>query len=184
MTTFVKNNKALVMLNKVNLSLAYLISQLETYGTIGKVMLVAILSTILSPLIYSAQRFIDVNVDYVLLWFIFLLADMVTGLMKHWKTKTISFRDFMLKTMEKVFVSFCGLSVFSAFALSFASESFIEHYLIMFGQISISVYIGGSALTNMYVITRGKFPPIAFMERLKNFNKDGVIEGLTKNKND
>ena len=182
MITFAKNNRLLDMLNKINLSLAYLIEQLENYGVLGKVMLVAIFATLISPLVYSAQRFIDLNIDYVLLWFIFVLSDMVTGLWKHWKTKTISFRDFILKTMEKVFVSFCGLSVFSAFALSFATDSFIQHYLMLFGQISISVYIGGSALTNLYVITSGKFPPIAFMERLKNFNKDGVIEGLTKNK--
>lgn len=182
MITFAKKNRLLDMFNKINLSLTYLIEQLENYGVLGKVMLVAIFTSFLSPFVYSAQRFVDINIDYVLLWFIFVLSDMVTGLAKHWKNKTVSFRDFALKTIEKVFVSFCGLSIFSAFALSFATDSFIEHYLMLFGQISISVYIGGSALTNLYVITSGKFPPIAFMERLKNFNKDGVIEGLTKNK--
>ena len=167
-------------LNKLNLSLSLLIDSLSQFGFIGKLLFIAILATILSPLVYGLQRITDANVNYILIWFILVMSDMFTGLWKHWKNKTISFRDFALKTIEKVFVSFVGLSIFSAFALSFAHDGFIEKYLILFGQISVSVYIGGSALTNLYVISSGKFPPVAFMERLKNFNKDGSIDNLTK----
>lgn len=157
-----------------------LIDRLSVFGTMGKLMLVMIISFTVSPIFYSIQRFCEVNLQYAVIWFVLVLADMVTGFSKHWKTHTISFRDFCLKTMEKVFVSFCGLAIFTAFSMSFVSGTVVSEYIVLFGQISVSIYIGGSALTNLYVLTSGRFPPIAFMERLKNFNKDGSIHNLTK----
>lgn len=167
-------------LNKINLSLSLLIEKFAEFGSLGKMLLVFIFSTFLSPFIYGIERFIDGNVSYVVVWAVLLTADSATGIMKHWIAHTFSAQDFFIKATIKTFVSFCGLMVFSAFAFSFSEKSFAEEYLLLFGRIAVSVYVGESALVNMYIITGKKFPPIAFMERLKNFKEQGSFDSFTK----
>ena len=44
------------------------------------------------------------------------------------------------------------------------------------------IYVGGSAFKNLHVITKGKFPPTSFMNRMKGFNNDLSISNFTKEK--
>ena len=173
----------LTCLNKINLTLAIIIDNFAEYGTFGKILLIFLFTTPISLIVFivlGIDRFINGNGDYIVIWFVLLISDTTSGILKHWMKHTFSGKDMFIKAMLKTFVSFCGLMIFTSFATIFATGSYAETYILLFGKVAVAVYIGESALVNLYTITGKKFPPIAFMERLKNFKEDGSIDNLLK----
>jgi len=46
------------------------------------------------------------------------------------------------------------------------------------GQIACFIYVGGSGLKSCFYISKGKFPPIGFMRRMKNFEETFEISKM------
>jgi len=123
------------------------------------------------------------DADFFRVIMLFLFADLVLGVWKHWEQKTFDWKRLYTGFIEKVFVSLIGMVMFNAVAgiKEFQEIQTLESWFVLTGKMMNLFYIGGSAFSSMYVITGGKFPPIGFMKRLKSFNETLNINELTKN---
>ena len=123
------------------------------------------------------------DTEFMAILVLCLISDMILGVWKHWKLCTFDFKELYTGVATKTAVSFLGMVIFNAFAsiMNVIPELYIGFMLI--GKVANLVYVGGSALNSMYVITGGKFPPVAFMDRLKKFNTtlDVSVFKATKN---
>lgn len=104
-----------------------------------------------------------------------LSIDLVIGIIKYVKLFQFSFREMLLGFIVKVFVAFGGMVLFLSFAG--LEEGWASEWFTLVAKFTVLLYPAGSALTNMYVITNGKFPPLEFMKRLKWF--DGMVTPST-----
>lgn len=143
-----------------------------------------ILAVGLSPIILFFQQTLEIGMGETLFLQIMLIAlvsDLASGIVKHLKLKTFDFTALFIGFLIKVFVSFLGMVLINSFAAIDTSEFFTDWILII-GMTLNFIYVGGSAFKNLHVITKGKFPPTSFMNRMKGFNNDLSISNFTKEK--
>lgn len=121
--------------------------------------------------------------EFIKILVLFLLIDLVCGIWKHWKNRTFDFKQLYFGLLTKVGISFLGMVLFNALSSVDDLEAIptINSWLLLVGKIMNLVYVGGSAFSSMYIITGGKFPPVAFMNKLKKFNETLDISELSKN---
>ena len=158
---------------------------LEYGSLIQRVKGSVILSVLFSPIAYIL-RLLDFYVltdkSFVEILFVFLLIDMTTGVWKHLKLKDFSPKSLFMGMLEKVFISMIAMVLFNAMGHIQGLENNPQalDYFKLTGKLINASYIFGSALTSCYVITGGKFPPLGFMKRVKNFNATGQVDDLVK----
>jgi hypothetical protein len=123
------------------------------------------------------------NKTFIVLLFSAFIVDVLCGMWKHLKCKDFSFRELLTKALTKIGITFMAMVLFNAMAgIEGVGESGVKVYLLLVGKLMNLFYISGSAFNNMYYITGGKFPPIAWMDKMKEFDKTLDIEKL-KSKN-
>lgn len=117
---------------------------------------------------------------------ILFICDLFSGIIKHWKLKTLSFTEMSVKFLIKMVVSLIFMVVFNLWASIplFAKHEDVASYFLLIGQLANGIYIGGSVFRNLHVITNGIFPPMSIMERTKDFNKTLDVTSLIKNKDE
>jgi hypothetical protein len=149
-----------------------------------KILLCLFLSIAASPIAYVIDYYSGIicdNKKFIVLVFSAFLVDVACGIWKHLKAKDFSFRELMTKAMTKIAISFLAMVLFNALAgMEGIDESGIKVYLLMIGKLMNLIYLSGSAFNNIYFITEGKFPPIAWMNRMKNFNETLNPEKITQ----
>ena len=55
---------------------------------------------------------------------------------------------------------------------------FFKSYFSVLVQLMVILYPSATALTNMSVVTGGKFPPSGLLKKIKNFEKTGDLDSL------
>lgn len=112
------------------------------------------------------------DLEFVRVLAMCLVLDLLMGVWKHLKLHTFDFKECYTGFLTKVFISIVGMLLFNALSSINELEQLpaINGYLLLVGKIMNIVYLGGSALSSMYVVSGSKFPPVAFMKRLKKFN--------------
>lgn len=110
-----------------------------------------------------------------------LIADLTTGIAKHFINKTIDLFKMLFGFIKKIGVSLTGMALFNALSAIEAGDTYTEWVKVV-GMVLVYVYVGGSASTNLYVITGGKFPPLSFMKRLDRFNQNLDVKELISTK--
>lgn len=117
---------------------------------------------------------------------VLLIIDLATGVWKHLLQRDFCWRRLYTGFLQKLVISFLGMTVFNVLGnLQELSEmDGLRAYLILCGKLVNIFYVGGSAFNNMFIITGGKFPPVGWMERMKNFNRTADIGQLTTSHED
>jgi len=125
------------------------------------------------------------NYSYIAFVFVAIIFDHALGTWVHGLIK----RDFSIKKniigffTKTVLVIIVGIIV-EGMTEIMVHDNIIKDYFSLIARLMVFIYPAGSALMNCAVITNGKFPPIGFMERMKNFNKDLSINNFKEEKNE
>jgi hypothetical protein len=128
-------------------------------------------SAVLKILEYTQDVFIN-NLIFILLIFFVYVIDIGFGIAKHLKLNDFSFRALLLHAMLKIYIGFGAMLIFNAFGFVLQEDAtIIKTYFVMVGKLLTMTYYAGSAFNSMSVLTNGKFPPISWMKRMREFNK-------------
>jgi hypothetical protein len=139
----------------------------------------AIIAAMLAIVEYYKLIIIE-NKTFIILIFSAFVCDVILGMWKHLKAKDFSFKELFTKALTKIAISFLAMVLFNAMAgVEGIGETPIKMWLLMVGKILNLTYISGSAFNNMYFITDKKFPPYAWISRMKEFNKTLDTSKLT-----
>lgn len=117
--------------------------------------------------------------------FIALTIDHILGTYVHWSIK----RDFSLKKnfqglLQKGFSVVAGYVLLEMIHQIVKDVDFIAIYFKVLVQLMVLLYPSGSAMVNLSLITKGKFPPIGWMNKLEKFNTDMDLETFKTTKKD
>jgi len=109
-----------------------------------------------------------------------IIADHLLGSIKHFFYD----KDFSLKKngtglLIKVGMVVIGGFLFEGLKVIVDHDSILKDYLIIVTRLIVFLYPAGSAFGNMSVITNGKIPPKAFMDKVGNFQKNLNPKELT-----
>lgn len=162
-----------------------LFAHLEYGDMLTKVKATVTLTLLFNPLIWllsKVNEYVIPDKKFIEILFILFMADLTTGMWKHWKEHNFSFKELYTHLLQKVFVSIVGMTLFNTLAQldSGGDAKVIVDYFKLVGKVFNALYVGGSAFSNLYIITGGKFPPVGFMKRLKKFNESADVTDLTK----
>ena len=145
----------------------------------------ALASSPFAYLIGFVTDWFSLNSGYVIFVFIAIIIDHLVGSWVHAFIK----RDFSMK--RNIFGFFT--KTFLAIAVGVLAEGigyimgvgfFVTDYFNTLSRLMVFIYPAGSALMNVSIITKGAFPPTAWMERIKNFSKDMDLKHLKEDKKD
>lgn len=125
------------------------------------------------------------NLIYVLGVLACIAFDHALGSYVHWKIK----RDFSLKENAKgliLKISLCGISIvmFDIIGSIVKEVSLVYDYLNIVTKLVVILYPAGSAFMNMSEISNGKFPPKAWLRKIKNFNTNLDLSNFKEKENE
>lgn len=115
------------------------------------------------------RTMLDGEKEFIALLTVALLIDLLVGAMKYLKLHQFSFKDMLFGLIIKVVVAYGGVMLFLMFAS--LDDGWVAEWFTLVSKFTILLYPAGSALSNMYILTEKKFPPIGFMKRLKSFEE-------------
>jgi len=154
-------------------------------GTIiSKFKSVFILSLIASPLgiIENITNWINENGGYIFFVLMAIAIDHILGSAVHLFIKNdFSIKKNLIGLVSKISLVFLVGILFEGFQFIYKKEDLLTQYLTVITRLMVFLYPAGSAFMNCAIITKGKFPPIGWMEKISKFNKTLNIEQL-KNK--
>lgn len=156
---------------------------------IYKVMFSIIFSVCIVPIMYLGELFnvyFLFDIQFIEIVIIFITGALIMGAWKHWRLKTFSHTRLLLGLIEQTLIVTIAMITLNAFTLLNElkhSEDAVKYFNLVW-KLAILVYLGISIAKSMTIITNGKFPPIGFIRRMKNFNSSLEISDLTTNKND
>lgn len=133
------------------------------------------LAAAFSPIAYVTEKIMHwslANETYI--WFVFvaIVVDHYLGTILH-----LIKRDFELKKNAIGLITKISLVVAMGFLFEGVNEivqedSFVKSYLIITLRLTVFMYPAGSAFTNSSILTKGKFPPIGWMNKFKKFQEN------------
>lgn len=152
----------------------------------AKVKASILLGATFSPLAFIIQHITDwyiTNQGTIYLFFGAIIVDWISGIWKHLKKKTFSWKLNGLGLLVKI-----GMVVFGSFLAEsmphfLGDNNIVTTSLITILRLSIFMYPAASAWMNMSVISNGKFPPKKWIDKLESFNKNLNIKELTDDNN-
>ncbi len=145
-----------------------------------------LLSVASSPFVFAIEKLTDwytTNFAYLSFVAVAIILDHILGSWVHAFVK----KDFSLKKniyglFAKAFLIVAVGILIEGFKHILGGENFIADYFNLLCRLMVFIYPAGSALMNCSLITKGRFPPTSFMERLTRFNKDMDINVFGKSK--
>ena len=141
------------------------------------------LALAISPIAYFAGKIADwtmMNEAYVVFVLMAIAIDHFLGTIIHFFIK----RDFSIKKniiglLVKIgMVVSIGLLFEGINEMMKQDESFIISYFVVVLRLTVFMYPAGSAFMNSAIITKGKFPPIGWMNKLKKFQENLNLNDL------
>lgn len=113
-----------------------------------------------------------------------LLINTIVGAVRHWETGTFNLWDCMVKTLLTMFVMFSLYAMFEMIRYSIG-ESFVGDVFRSTIQAMTLLYPTSKVAKNIFLLTKGKYPPSFLMKKLYDFDKSGDLGqlfGVTKDK--
>jgi hypothetical protein len=148
-----------------------------------KLVFLTIFGTLIGALAYLSDYYKGIlleNKSFVALFLMAYVSDVVMGIWAHLKKKDFSFTELFIKGLTKIAVSFVAMTLFNAIAgVEGVDDTGIKIYLLLVGKLMNLFYLAGSAFNNMYYVTDKQFPPLAWMKKVKEFNKTLDPKDLT-----
>ena len=153
----------------------YLLGILHTGSLLMKLKSSITLAIILSPITWVLDRLCSWHLDnheYVSFVVGAIAIDHFLGTIYHAFYK----RDFSIKKnlggllVKLVIVVTVGY-LFEGLNTLMVHDSILKDYTVMVLRLMVFLYPASSAFGNSYVMTGRKFPPVGFMDKLKQFNQ-------------
>jgi len=114
-----------------------------------------------------------------------LAIDHVLGSYVHWKVHNdFTFKENLKGLITKLSILLVGFITLSVVNKVLEPIEFFKSYFSVLVQLMVILYPGSSALTNMSVLTGGKFPPSGLLDKIKNFHNSGDIDDLKSKKDE
>jgi len=128
-----------------------------------------------SPIAYFIEKVTHwtlINETYVVYVFGAIMVDHIIGSILH-----IIKKDFCLKKNIFGFLIKVGLVIAVGFLFEgineiVKEESFVKNYMVIVLRLSVFLFPAGSAFMNSSDITKGVFPPIGWITKIKSFQKN------------
>ena len=148
-----------------------------------KLLYSAMFTIMLSPFVYIFDFVRDFLIPekYFFQTVIFLcLADVGMGILKSIKLRRFSMLVLVVGLATKLGVSYIAIQIFQAFSSpqEFINSPDARNYFVLTWKLLIMTYPALSAFNNIFYVSNKKFPPLWWMMRMQNFNKDGNVEKL------
>ena len=148
-----------------------------------KLLYSAMFTIMLSPFVYIFDFVRDFLIPekYFFQTVIFLcLADVGMGILKSIKLRRFSMLVLVVGLATKLGVNYIAIQIFQAFSSpqEFINSPDARNYFVLTWKLLIMTYPALSAFNNIFYVSNKKFPPLWWMMRMQNFNKDGDIEKL------
>lgn len=142
------------------------------------------LSLMISPLTWVMDKLLHwqlQNESYVGFVVGAIVVDHLLGIIYH----AFYARDFSMKKnisglLRKLVIVVTVGYLFEGLDHLMTADSILKDYTVMVLRLMVFLYPAGSAFTNSYLITGKKFPPLAFMTKLKEFSKSATINNNAK----
>lgn len=162
-------------MKKIISTFEYLSSTYE-YGTmLLKINISIILSIFTSTIVFfttTVKGYFIKDASFVVLMVFLMFADALFGMIKHYKLNNFSFKDLFFKFMIKLIMTFISMAIFNSFSEIKDIDSLgIDKWISLLGRLITFFYVAGSIFNNMFIVSSGKFPPIGWMNKMKNFNE-------------
>lgn len=143
----------------------------------------AMFTIMLSPVVYIFDFVRDFLIPekYFFQTVIFLcLADVGMGILKSIKLRRFSMLVLVVGLATKLGVSYVVVQIFQALSSpqEFINSPDARNYFVLTWKLLVMFYPALSAFNNIFYVSNKKFPPLWWMMRMQNFNKDGDIEKL------
>lgn len=143
----------------------------------------AMFTIMLSPFVYIFDFVRDFLIPekYFFQTVIFLcLADVGMGILKSIKLRRFSMLVLVVGLATKLGVSYVVVQIFQALSSpqEFINSPDARNYFVLTWKLLVMFYPALSAFNNIFYVSNKKFPPLWWMMRMQNFNKDGDIEKL------
>lgn len=127
----------------------------------------------------------DLNLFYILLVLGAVAVDHAFGSYKHaFIDKDFNFKQNVIGLLIKLTVVVCGGFLFEGLNEIIQHDTIVKTYLLIVCRLMVFLYPGGSAFGNMSVVTGGKFPPKAWLDRLSKFNENLDVKDITGKKDE
>lgn len=112
------------------------------------------------------------NQTYVAIVVGAIAADHLIGSIYHaWWAKDFTIKDNVKGLIIKLTMVVTVGYLFEGLNVLMRDADMLKDYTIMMLRLMVFLYPAGSAFSNSYIITGGKFPPLGFMEWFKKLNK-------------
>lgn len=108
-----------------------------------------------------------------------LLMNMAVGIYFHFKQGSFSFKPFIFKNLEMCFVVIIVYIMLEMLRYTAGDNLAGEIFRILI-QTTTLLYPTSKVLKNVFIITKGKYPPKFLMDRLYNFEKNGDLKDFFK----
>lgn len=143
----------------------------------------AMFTIMLSPVVYIFDFVRDFLIPekYFFQTVIFLcLADAGMGILKSIKLRRFSMLVLVVGLATKFGASYVVVQIFQALSSpqEFINSPDARNYFVLTWKLLVMFYPALSAFNNIFYVSNKKFPPLWWMMRMQNFNKDGDIEKL------
>lgn len=148
-----------------------------------KLLYSAMFTIMLSPVAYLfdfVKNFL-IPEKYFFQTVIFLcLADVGMGILKSIKLRRFSMLLVVVGLATKLGASYVVVQIFQALSSpqEFINSPDARNYFVLTWKLLVMFYPALSAFNNIFYVSNKKFPPLWWMMRMQNFNKDGDIEKL------
>ena len=148
-----------------------------------KLLYSAMFTIMLSPVVYIFDFVRDFLIPekYFFQTVIFLcLADAGMGILKSIKLRRFSMLILVVGLATKLGASYVVVQIFQALSSpqEFINSPDARNYFVLTWKLLVMFYPALSAFNNIFYVSNKKFPPLWWMMRMQNFNKDGDIEKL------
>jgi len=148
-----------------------------------KLLYSAMFTIMLSPVVYIFDFVRDFLIPekYFFQTVIFLcLADAGMGILKSIKLRRFSMLLVVVGLATKLGASYVVVQIFQALSSpqEFINSPDARNYFVLTWKLLVMFYPALSAFNNIFYVSNKKFPPLWWMMRMQNFNKDGDIEKL------
>jgi hypothetical protein len=146
-----------------------------------KILYSAMFTIMFSPVAYIFDFIRDFLIPerYFFQTVIFLcLADAVMGVAKSYKLKRFNPLLLVIGLATKLGVSYVVVQIFQALSSpqEFINSPDARNYFVLTWKLMVMFYPALSAFNNIWYVSGKKFPPLWWMMRMQNFNKDGNVE--------
>jgi len=122
------------------------------------------------------------NQTYIYWVCVAIIFDYIFGVWKHLKKKTFSWKQNGIGLLVKVGMAVGAGTLYEALPYFLGEKNIVSDSLLTIMRLSVFMYPAGSCWMNMYVVTNETFPPIGWIDRIKNFNKNLNINELKNGK--